>query len=121
MIMPSYQLAVACEPIKSSVRSALLGRDIRSKPQEIARYCLSEYRGVMEDVATVAESIALADRIFPRHRGTTWARNIELQIPVFEFGSFQRGDLLASLLDAIHFLTGDVSANFPSSNDRDSL
>lgn len=108
MTLPHFHLAVRSKPAKSNVHTALLGRDIRSKPEEIARYCLSDYRGVMEDVATIAESVALADRIFPRQRGKVWSRKIELQIPVFEFGTFQNSRILASLTNAIHFLTGDT-------------
>jgi len=108
MSRPIYQLAVTTEPIEATVKVALIGRDIRSKPEEIARYCLSQHRGVMEDVATIAESIALADRLFPRLRGKVWARVIELQIPVFELVTFQKPKVLASLTDAIHFLTGDT-------------
>ena len=76
MTSPIYCLAVTSEPIKSRSKVALIGRDIRSKPEEIARHCLTQHRGVMEDVATIAESIALADRLFPRQRGKLWARVI---------------------------------------------
>ena len=61
----------------------------------------------MEDLATVAESIALADRLFSRHRGTLWSRVINLEIPVFELQTFQSTQVGAALIDAIHFLTGD--------------
>jgi hypothetical protein len=108
MTPPIYRLAVTSEPVEANAKVAFFGRDIRSKPEEIARYCLSQHRGVMEDVAAIAESIALSDRLFPRQRGKVWARVIELQIPVFEFGTFQKPQVLASLTDAIHFLTGDT-------------
>lgn len=87
---------------------AVLGRNIRSRPSEIARYCLAAHRAISEDVATIAESIALADRIFPRHRGVAWNRVIELEIPVFEISVFQRTTVLSALEEAVHFLTGDT-------------
>lgn len=109
MSLPVYRLVVISEAQEeASANTALIGRDIRSRPQDIARFCLTDHRGVSEDIATVAESIALADRIFPRHRGVSWARVIELQVPVFELGTFQRNEVLESLTDAVHFLTGDT-------------
>jgi hypothetical protein len=107
MSPPIYSLAVTSEPIEAKGKVAFIGRDIRSKPEEIACHCLAQHRGVMEDVATIAESIALSDRIFPRRRGKGWSRLIEVQIPVFELGRFQNTQVAASLTEAIHFLTGD--------------
>lgn len=86
---------------------ALLGRDIRSRPEEIAARCCVTHRGISEDVATIAESIALADRLFTRHRATSWAREIEIEVPVFEIAHFTKPRVTEALLDTIHFLTGD--------------
>ena len=70
MTRPSYRLVVASAPVNASAPVALIGRDLRSKPEDIAHRCLTEFRGIMEDVATISESIALADRLFTRQRGS---------------------------------------------------
>jgi 7-cyano-7-deazaguanine synthase in queuosine biosynthesis len=107
MIRPAYRLTVTTKHADGA-DLAVLGRDIRSKPHEIARYCLAQHRAINEDVATIAESVALADRIFSRHRGATWARLIEIEIPVFNVAHFDRADLQEALAHALHFLTGDT-------------
>lgn len=105
-----HRLRLSTDPFRESagVINAVLGRDIRSEPAEIARHCLAEHRAINEDIATVAESIALADRLFPRHRSHSWARCIELEIPVFEVQTFMRSNVRAALDEAVHFLTGDA-------------
>ncbi|MGV3556276.1 MAG: 7-cyano-7-deazaguanine synthase [Croceibacterium sp.] len=85
-----------------------MGRDIRPRPADIALHCWAEHRAIAEDVATVAESIALADRHFTRHRSKAWARSVDLEIPVFELATFERRDVARALDDAVHFLTGDL-------------
>lgn len=107
MKTPSYRLTVTGGEAGATGLTAILGKDIRSQPSEIARHCLVDHRGISEDIATIAESIALADRIFPRHRASSWAREIALNIPVFELTTFRRRDVIEALGDAIHFLTGD--------------
>jgi 7-cyano-7-deazaguanine synthase in queuosine biosynthesis len=108
MTTPAYRLTVTSDAAANENQACVLGRDIRSQPEAIARHCLAEHRAINEDVATIAEGIALADRLFPRHRGTCWARSIDLEIPVFELATFVRGDVLEALGDALHFLTGDL-------------
>jgi 7-cyano-7-deazaguanine synthase in queuosine biosynthesis len=108
MTMPTYLLKVSASPDCEMPRVAILGRDIRSQPAEIAKHCLVAHRAISEDVATVAESLALADRLFPRHRSRAWARSIELEIPVFEHSVFERRDVATALNEAVHFITGDA-------------
>lgn len=108
MIRPAYGLKVSEYGSKAEEPVAVIGKDIRSQPEHIARYCLDTHRPVNEDVATIAESLALADRMFSRHRSVTWSRLIDIQIPVFEIEIFQRPFVYDSLVDAVHFLTGDT-------------
>lgn len=86
---------------------AELGKTIRTNPRPIAMHCLSELRPVSEDIATIVESLALADRIQTRHRATRWTRRLEVEIPVFELAKFQTSAIGHALVDAVCFLTGD--------------
>jgi 7-cyano-7-deazaguanine synthase in queuosine biosynthesis len=108
MTIPAYQLTMTTGALARQGKTAVLGRDIRSQPSEIARHCLANHRGISEDIATVAESIALADRLFPRYRSNGWSRSITLEIPVFELATFRRREVVEALDDAVHFLTGDL-------------
>ena len=54
---------------------AVLGRDIRTSPETIARYCVTRHEPIYEDLATLVESMAYADRLTTRRRATGWARS----------------------------------------------
>ena len=108
MIRPAYRLTVAPLPVTSAGMVAVLGKDIRSKPEEIARHCLVSHRAINEDIATIAESIALADRIFsPPERHLELSRS-RSNFSVFKPGRFSAPQVVAALTDAIHFVTGDT-------------
>ncbi|HEY3800445.1 MAG TPA: 7-cyano-7-deazaguanine synthase [Caulobacteraceae bacterium] len=92
---------------------AVLGRDIRTAPERIAAYCVTRHAPIYEDVATLVESMAYWDRRIPRHRATGWARQLQIEVPVYERSCFARPDNQAALADAAWFLTGDQwSFNF---------
>lgn len=84
---------------------AVLGRDIRTSPETIARYCVTSHEPVYEDLATLVESMAYWDRRIVRKRSEGWTRNLSIQLPVYEVGSFQRA--VEALTEAAWFLTGD--------------
>ena len=86
---------------------AVLGVGIRTNPQPIARHCLGELAAVSEDIATIAECAALADRMFTRRRSVQWARSIELEIPVYEHRALSESKTIAALHETLSFLTGD--------------
>ena len=86
---------------------AVLGRDIRTSSERIARYCIMRHEPIYEDLATLVESMAYWDRLITRNRSTGWARQLHIQIPVYEYGQFRRVDVSAALAEAAWFLTGD--------------
>ena len=88
-------------------RIAVLGRDIRTSSERIARYCIMRHEPIYEDLATLVESMAYWDRLITRSRSTGWARQLHIQIPVYEYGQFRRVDVSAALAEAAWFLTGD--------------
>lgn len=85
---------------------ARLGEHIRCNPEPIARYSLRTLARVSEDAATIAESVALADRLVTRRRSQGWHRHLALKIPLIE-PSAMSGEAHAALSDALTFLTGD--------------
>lgn len=89
------------------VFSARLGHTIRTNPRPIARHCIKELAPISEDIATIIESLALADRLQTRRRADGWSRRLGLKIPVFEHDSLCHSGAVAALIDAAGFLTGD--------------
>lgn len=87
--------------------SAELGRHIRTNPEPIAKHCLKALAPVSEDIATIVESLALADRTQTRRRAEGWSRELSLEIPVYEHARFSDPILHHALVDAASFLTGD--------------
>jgi 7-cyano-7-deazaguanine synthase in queuosine biosynthesis len=105
----SHEVILAGGPVSGAVNRsfhATLGAHIRINPEPIARHTLLSLAAVSEDVATIAEASALADRLITRHRADGWSRRIELQVPVFEQSAFS-GGVLDALIDTLGFLTGD--------------
>lgn len=86
---------------------ARIGETIRTSPQGIARYCVKSLAPVGEDIATIVESFALADRLQTRRRAEGWSRQIALEIPVFEFEVLSNPTVVEALLDVAAYLTGD--------------
>lgn len=87
---------------------AVLGETIRTNPTPIARHCLKELAPVSEDLATLVEAVALADRIQTRLLTEGWARRLTLNVPVFEQGIFSKPAIITALIDTLGFLTGDA-------------
>ena len=96
------------EDVSSSAdHIAVPGRDIRTSPEKIARYCVTEHEPIYEDLATLVESMAFWDRRIVRRRAEGWMRELPIQVPVYELGQFQRAAIVEALTDAARFLTGD--------------
>ena len=89
------------------MKSAIYGVDIRTNPKPIAERSLRELAAASEDVAAIAECVALADRLFTRRRSIQWARKLELIIPVYDLPTFQSDAIVGALTETLHFLTGD--------------
>ncbi len=87
--------------------AAELGRHIRTNPEPIARHCLQSLAAVSEDVATIVESLALADRVQTRRRAEGWSRQFKIEIPVFELSRLSDPLVHNALTEAAEFLTGD--------------
>src|SRR5579871_2490040 len=101
-------LRVAESPPRGAERVAILGRDIRTSSERIARYCVTEHEPIYEDLAALVESMAYLDRLVPRRRGGGWARRLSIEVPVYEHGQFRRDAAIRALTAAAAFLTGDL-------------
>jgi 7-cyano-7-deazaguanine synthase in queuosine biosynthesis len=104
---PTRLLRVAEDASPGAEHVAVLGRDIRTSSERIARYCIMQHEAIYEDLATLVESMAYWDRVITRNRSTGWARQLHIQIPVYECDQFRRVDVSAALEDAAWLLTGD--------------
>jgi len=91
----------------ASDQVAILGRDIRTSSERIARYCVTGHEPVYEDLATLVESMAFLDRRIVRQRSLGWTRRLLIEVPVFEYGLFRHAAAIKALSDAAWFLTGD--------------
>jgi 7-cyano-7-deazaguanine synthase in queuosine biosynthesis len=82
---------------------------------------------VYEDLATLVESMAFWDRLIVRRRSEGWARELSIQVPVYERGWFDRLAAAEALSEAAWFLTGDrwsfefVSRKGPAPNRQGAL
>jgi 7-cyano-7-deazaguanine synthase in queuosine biosynthesis len=85
----------------------VIGRDIRTSPERIAKFYIAAHEPIYEDLATLVESMAYLDRLVVRRRADGWGRQLSIQLPVYEHSQFQRGAAAEALKDAAGFLTGD--------------
>ncbi len=107
-LTPARLLRVAENAPCNAEQVAVLGRDIRTSSETIARHCVMRHEPIYEDLATLVESMAYLDRLVPRRRAAGWARQLSIQVPVYEHGQFQRTVAIRALADAAWFLTGDL-------------
>src|SRR5271166_1804935 len=106
-LTPNRLLRVAEEASIDRDQVAVLGRDIRTSSEKIARYCVTTHEPVYEDLATLVESMAFWDRRIVRRRSEGWTRELSIQVPMYEHIQFQRAAAIEALAEAARFLTGD--------------
>jgi 7-cyano-7-deazaguanine synthase in queuosine biosynthesis len=105
--LPLHHLEVV-EPRRSdSEGGAIIGEHIRTSPVVISDFCLTDYKPIYDDIATLVEGMALLDRRAVRHHSSGWARRLVLELPVFELSVFQSSSVMRLLGEAAWFLTGD--------------
>ena len=63
---PNRLLRVAEDASIGTDQVAVLGRDIRTSSERIARYCVTTHEPVYEDLPTLVESMAFLDRLIVR-------------------------------------------------------
>jgi 7-cyano-7-deazaguanine synthase in queuosine biosynthesis len=100
-------LRVAEEAPPGADAVAVLGRDIRTASERIARYCIMRHEPMYEDLATLVEAMAYLDRQAVRRRSEGWSRDLTIEVPVYELEMFLKAAVAEALADAAWFLTGD--------------
>ena len=106
-LTPIRLLRVAEDAPSGADPVAVLGRDIRTASERIARYCVTQHEPIYEDLATLVESMAYLDRQAVRRRSNGWTRDLTIEVPVYELGQFLKPAIGQALVDAAWFLTGD--------------
>jgi len=87
--------------------ACVIGGDITFSTSHLESYCLAEWEPAMFDALVLTAAIEFCDRTRRRHVHT-WAREIELRIPVHEPERWNDRRVSDALHDALGFLTGDV-------------
>jgi 7-cyano-7-deazaguanine synthase in queuosine biosynthesis len=106
-LTPARLLRVVEDAPSDANHVAILGRDIRTSSERIANYCVTRHEPIYEDLATLVEGMAYWDRRIVRRRARGWARQMSIQLPVYEHRQFQRAAAVEALSEAAWFLTGD--------------
>jgi 7-cyano-7-deazaguanine synthase in queuosine biosynthesis len=120
-------ILVAEKALTGTDQVAVLGRDIRTSSERIARYCVMLHEPVYEDLATLVESMAFLDRRIVRRRTQGWTRALSIQVPVYEHGQVRRAAAVKSLAETAWYLTGDrwsfefVARNSPAPSRQGAL
>lgn len=83
-----------------------LDRDLNFSTKGLEYSTFARWEPLLFDAMVVAAAIEFGDRVVPRPSGG-WARRLSLRIPVHDPDRWSEVSVLASLHDAIGFLTGD--------------
>jgi 7-cyano-7-deazaguanine synthase in queuosine biosynthesis len=108
-LTPARRLRIVEPAASEGSDVVVLGRDIRASAsaEKIVDYCVTAHESIYEDLATIVESMAYADRLVVRRRATGWTRQLSIELPVYEHAHFRRPSVAMALADAAQFLTGD--------------
>lgn len=109
-VMDSVSIAVdVVEPGGPKQRAwehCRIGDNVEFDTARLETYCFANWEPVIYDAMLIAAAVEFADRSKAR-RALTWARDIELRIPVHDPDRWNDRRVTNSLLDALDFLTGD--------------
>jgi hypothetical protein len=90
----------------SGVRQCVLGEDVKFDKSALEASTSTKLEDIDVDLLVVIASVAYADRLVSRRRGTRWARHLSLTIPVYHPETWLR--LEANLMRLLGDLSGDV-------------
>ncbi|NJM36318.1 MAG: hypothetical protein HC850_18305 [Rhodomicrobium sp.] len=110
MMSNSAHISIATSrsaPVTGATHQHRLGQDIIVEPQALQDYCASMLRPREHDLVVLCGSVAFADRLIRRRRGSGWARDLELTIPVSAPDLWNSSAVRGPLLDALEYVTGD--------------
>src|SRR5205085_1579557 len=84
----------------------VVGRDIKIDPRILQDFSATILTPLEHDLILLSGAVAYADRVVRRRRGSGWARNLEIILPVSR-PSFWEGAILGSLIDTLGYVSGD--------------
>lgn len=70
--------------------------------------CFTEVNALSLDLSVVLGAVKCADRSIRRQHSVGWARQLNIKVPVYELGKWRDDGVVASLVDALQYLTGDI-------------
>lgn len=93
-------------PVPEGVIQCVLGRDLQIHYGRLERYCLRSLQQNEVDLLVLAAAVAYADRSVRRQRGSGWARDLHVTVPV-HLPECWTAVAHSRLVEALQFLTGD--------------
>ena len=91
---------------RSGRTACVIGADIAFSTSHLESYCLAQWEPMIFDALVLTASVEFCDRIRRRH-AHTWAREIELRVPVHDPDRWNAKAVSGALHNALQFLTGD--------------
>jgi 7-cyano-7-deazaguanine synthase in queuosine biosynthesis len=85
-----------------------LGDDVKINAATLELFCFKQLSEKEEDLVSLAGVVAFADRSVRRLVARGWRRNLHIVMPVKHPELWNGYALRTSLVDALHFLTGDA-------------
>lgn len=85
----------------------IIDEHIKINPHIVQDYSARLFEPSDDDLLLVVSSIAFADRVIRRRRGTGWTRRIKVSAPVFDLDKWQDPVISRMLEDTLYYLTGD--------------
>jgi 7-cyano-7-deazaguanine synthase in queuosine biosynthesis len=85
----------------------VVGREIKMDPRVLQDFSATILKPVEQDLILLSGAVAYADRVVRRRRGSGWARNLEIIIPVSNPALWKDQSISSSLIDTLEYVTGD--------------
>jgi len=85
---------------------AEIGDEIYFEPEILDTFDVEGCQPLHYDLLLLAAAVEFADRRWKRPRG--WSRTLNLTLPVFELGTWQKSEVIEHLQRALRHLTGDA-------------
>jgi hypothetical protein len=83
-----------------------IGTNLKFNTAKMESYFFAEWKPVLYDALLVAAAVEFCDKT-KRRPVRTWARHIDLRIPVHEPDRWSQPDVTSALHETLNFLTGD--------------
>jgi hypothetical protein len=93
--------------VKNPTHECVVGEHLKMDLRALQDYCASLLRDAEHDLVVLCGAVVFADRTVRRRRGSGWARDIELTVPVHTPEQWSEPRIMKRLIEALEFVTGD--------------